>query len=140
MLFGTDGIPAGARKAFAANPMVPEQQYQQRVNHTGTLSISREVLAGLTSSGVLRLILRSNSTGGRMGGDAPFSGGTFADRDVSVKISPVTLMYPLMSCFMRSITTGQHLSTPLERPRSDTHPTHILQPLTYCHLIESNLI
>ncbi len=140
MLFGTDGIPPGARKAFAANLMVPEQQYQQRVNHTGTLSISREVLAGLTSSGVLRLILRSNSTGGRMRGDTPFSGGGFADRDVSVKISPVTLMYPLMSCFMRSITTGQHLSTPLERPRSDTHPTHILQPLTYCHLIASNLI
>ena len=75
MLFGTDGIPPGARKAFAANLMVPEQQYQQRVNHTGTMSNSREVLAGLTSSGVLRLILRCNSTGGRMGGDAPFSGG-----------------------------------------------------------------
>ena len=45
--------------------------------------------AGLTSKGHLHLILRSNSTGGPMGEDTSFSGGT--DVDISIKLSPVSL-------------------------------------------------
>jgi hypothetical protein len=101
---------------YPANPMMPMLQYNQRANHTGSLSISREVLANLTSSGLLRLILRSNSTGGPMGGDTPYSGGS--DLAMDIKLSPVTLTYPLMACFLRSITSGPNFKIYLERPRS----------------------
>ena len=114
-IFGSHQLHA-KRSTYSSNPMMPTLQYEQRANHTGTLSISREVLANLTSSGLLHLILRSNSTGGPMGGDTPYSGGS--DVAMDVKLSPVTLTYPLMACYLRSITSGPNLKIFLERPRS----------------------
>ena len=51
-----------------------------------------------------------------MGGDTPFSGGSNAK--LYLKISPLSLSYPLLNCFLRSITSGPYIKISLERPRS----------------------
>lgn len=114
-MFGADSA-TGMQRSVSVNPMLPTLVYEQRLNHTGTLTIPRDVIANLTASGLLHLLLRSNSTGGPMGGDPPFSGGS--DVAMDVKLSPVVLTYPLMSCFVRSVSSGPNLKIFLERPRS----------------------
>ena len=92
-MFGADSA-TGMQRSVSVNPMLPTLVYEQRLNHTGTLTIPRDVIANLTASGLLHLLLRSNSTGGPMGGDPPFSGGS--DVAMDIKLSPVVLTYPLM--------------------------------------------
>ena len=63
---------------------------------TGSVSIPRETVAELVAKGDLHLVLRSNTTGGTMGGDTPYSGGSNAD--MSLKLSPISLTYVPCSC------------------------------------------
>ena len=66
------------------------------VNYTDSVTIPRGKLAELAVNGVVTLFL---------GSDVP--GNAFSQSsDEAVRLSPVTLAYPLMFCFLKAIKSG----------------------------------
>ncbi len=69
---------------------------ERTVNYTDSLAIPRGKLAELAVNGVVTLFL---------GSDVP--GNAFSQSsDGAVRLSPVTLAYPLMFCFLKAIKSG----------------------------------
>lgn len=78
------------------------------VNYTDTLRIPRAIVARMAASGKVQLFLRADSP------NNAFSLGA----EGSARISPITLAYPLMHCFMKAIKTGPNFGIFLERPQA----------------------
>mmetsp|Transcript_55250 Transcript_55250/g.135299 ORF Transcript_55250/g.135299 Transcript_55250/m.135299 type:complete len:2074 (-) Transcript_55250:274-6495(-) len=78
------------------------------VNYTDTLVIPRTRIEQLSVNGKLTLYLKSDVPG------SAFSPST----EYGARISPITLSFPLLHCFMRAIKSGPNFGIYLERPRS----------------------
>eukprot|EP00961_Rhodomonas_salina_P274524 3709197-Rhodomonas_salina.1 len=81
--------------------MLPGEVKTQLANVSDAVSISRQLLASLNTAGKVNLVLKVGKTAGQ-----------------GIKVSPALLTYPLMSCYLRSLSRGPHFSVFLERPSS----------------------
>ncbi|KAJ1485025.1 hypothetical protein T484DRAFT_1795226, partial [Baffinella frigidus] len=78
------------------------------VNYTDSLRIPRATIAAMAVSGKVQLFLQAGTP------NNAFSLGA----EGSARISPLTLAYPLMHCFMKAMKKGSNFGIFLERPHA----------------------
>ena len=78
-----------------------DQQWQmgnRMINYTDTVLIPRAKLAALAKGGIVKLYLGSDVPGNALSQSA--------NPNSALRLSPITLAYPLMHCFMKAIKSG----------------------------------